>query len=153
MKKRFLTIFILLLTTATFAQQSNKAALSREEQLNQKYTTGLFSTPDGTYFDLVDDNTPDFNGYLNVLDWLQGRVAGLQVYTYRTIRIPFLRNQPAAIFVDEMPVDAGFLNLLPVNDIAMIKVIKTPFLGGWGGAGGAIAIYTRDGDEGEEIAG
>jgi hypothetical protein len=40
--------------------------------------------------------------------------------------------------------------MLPVHDIAMIKVMKAPVFGGWGGAGGAIAIYTKDGDEGEE---
>jgi hypothetical protein len=150
MKKCILTILISILAIATFAQQGNKAPLSREEQLDKKYTSGVFSSVDGTYFDLENDaDAIGVNSYLNVLDWLHGRVAGLKVYTYRHIRIPFLRNQPAAIFIDEIRVDAGFLNMLPVNDIAMIKVIKTPFLGGWGAAGGAIAIYTKDGDEGE----
>ncbi|MCU7547966.1 hypothetical protein OCK74_02520 [Chitinophagaceae bacterium LB-8] len=152
MKKCILTILISLLTIATFAQRGRHVPLGREEQLDQKYTSGLFSTVDGTYFDLVNDNNAiGANSYFNVLDWLQGRVAGLQVYTNRNIRIPYLRNQPAAIFVDEIRVDAGFLNMLPVHDIAMIKVIKSPFLGGWGAPGGAIAIYTKDGDEGEEV--
>ena len=151
MKKYILILLVSMLATAAFAQKGGKAPLSREEQLDQKYTSGLFSSTHGTYFDLEGDpNAIGVNGYFNILDWLQGRVAGLQVYTYRSIRIPFLRNQPAAIFVDEIRVDASFLNMLPVNDIAMIKVIKGPFLGGWGGAGGAIAVYTREGDE-EEI--
>jgi len=151
MKKFILTILISILSIAGFAQQGRKSPLTWEERLNEKYTSGIFSTVDGTYFDLVNDpGAIGINGYLNVLDWLQGRVAGLRVYTYRNIRIPLLRNQPAAIFVDEMRVDAGFLNMLPVHDIAMIKVMKAPVFGGWGGAGGAIAIYTKDGDEGEE---
>jgi len=39
--------------------------------------------------------------------------------------------------------------MFPVSDIAMIKIIKGPFLGGWGAGGGAIAIYTIRGDEDE----
>ena len=31
-----------------------------------------------------------------------------------------------------------------------IKIIKTPFLANWGNAGGAIAIYTKDGEDTEE---
>jgi hypothetical protein len=50
-----------------------------------------------------------------------------------------------------MRVDAGFLNMLPVQDIAMIKVIKTPFLGGLASGDGAIVIYTKEGEEEEEI--
>jgi len=44
------------------------------------------------------------------------------------------------------------LNFLSVNDIAMIKVIKGPFVGAIGnGGGGTIAIYTiKAGDEEEE---
>ncbi len=150
MKKYILTILIFILTIAAFAQRDNNVPLTWEERLDKKYTSGLFSSAEGTYFDLVNDpNAISANSYFNVLDWLQGRVAGLRVYTYRNLRLPFLRNQPAAIFVDEIRVDAGYLNMLPVNDIAMIKVIKTPFLGGWGAPGGAIAIYTKDGDEEE----
>lgn len=149
MKKHVFTILILLTGFAAMAQR-NAPILSREQQLNEKYCTGLFATPDGTYFDLENDASAiGANSYINILDWLQGRVAGLQVYNYRGIKYPFLRNQLAAIYVDEMRMDANFLNLLPVNDIAMIKVIRTPFVGLWGASGGAIAIYTKDG-EGEE---
>jgi outer membrane receptor for ferrienterochelin and colicin len=48
-------------------------------------------------------------------------------------------------------VDAGYLGDLPVADIAMIKVIKEPFVGAVGnGAGGVIAIYTMKGDDEED---
>lgn len=147
MKKYIIILLVSMFTTASFAQRVGKAPMSREEQLDKKYTSGLFSNVDGTYFDLEnDDMAIGAISYLNILDWLQGRVAGLQVYTYRNTRIPFLRNQPAAIFVDEIRVDAGFLSMLPVNDIGMIKIIKSPYFGGWGAAGGAIAIYTKEGD-------
>jgi hypothetical protein len=50
-------------------------------------------------------------------------------------------------------VDYDYLSMLPVTDIAMIKIIKGPFVGGWSGAGGAIAIYTiRGEDEHKESA-
>jgi hypothetical protein len=150
MKKSIVTLSFLILSVVCFAQ-GRKAPLTREEQLNAEYCSGLFSTIDGTYFDLAnDDNALSVSGYFNVLNWLQGRVAGLQVYNYRGTPIPFIRNSPAAIYVDEMRVDATFLDVLPVSDIAMIKVIKTPFLGLWGASGGAIAIYTKDGEEVEE---
>lgn len=147
MKKSILTIFILAITVGAFAQ-SYPASSTRAQQLNEAYCTGLFNTPDGTYFDLENDaEAIGVNSYLNVLDWLQGRVAGLQVYQYRGIRVPIIRNQLAAVYLDEMRVDYNTLNMIPVSDIAMIKVIKTPFAGLWGAAGGAIAIYTKGGEE------
>ena len=150
MKKSILSIVTVLFATAVFAQ-TNRVPLSREDQLNKEYCTGLFSTPDGTYFDLEnDDNALSAVSYVNILDWLKGRVAGLQVYNYYNTRIPVIRNSPAAVYVDEMRVDAGFLNMLPVTDIAMIKVIKTPFAGIWGAPGGAIAVYTKDGESEDE---
>lgn len=149
MRKIIITIFILVFTTGAFAQ-AHLPTSDRAQQLNKEYCTGLFSTPDGTYFDLENDaEAIGANSYLNVLDWLQGRVAGLQIYHTRNLRIPIIRNQLAAVYLDEMRVDYGTLNMIPVNDIAMIKVIKTPFAGLWGAPGGAIAIYTKGGEEEE----
>jgi hypothetical protein len=88
--------------------------------------------------------------FTNVLDWLQGRVAGLQIYRDNDSRIPFIRNMPAAVFVNEIRVDAGFLNLLPVTDIGMIKIMRTPYAMFWNAPGGAIAIYTKRGGEDED---
>jgi outer membrane receptor protein involved in Fe transport len=150
MKKSIFTILVLLLTTAVFAQAYLPSS-ARAEQLNKQYCSGLFSTPEAVYFDLESDAAVyGANSYFNVLDWMQGRVAGLQVYNYRGLKIPVIRNQMAAVYLDEMRVDYGMLNALPVNDIAMIKVIKTPFAGLWGAPGGAIAIYTKDGESEEE---
>ena len=90
--------------------------------------------------------------YFNILDWLEGRVAGLQVFVSRSgIRVPVIRGSIATIFVDEMRIDPSFLNSLSTNDIAMIKVIKGPFAGAVGnGGGGTIAIYTLKGEEEED---
>ncbi len=86
-------------------------------------------------------------GHLNILDWLHGRVAGLQVYTTRTGRIPFMRNQLATVYLDEMRVDPSILNAIPVMDIGAIKIIRQPYV--LGGPGGVIAVYTKRGEEEE----
>jgi hypothetical protein len=62
-----------------------------------------------------------------------------------------IRGSVATIFVDEIRMDASFLNSLAVNDIGMIKVIKGPFAGAIGnGGGGTIAIYTIRGEDDDE---
>jgi len=139
---------VLISFTLTAQSYKNQLPLSHTEELNEQYCTGLFKTTDGTILDIM--NEPSVNGYLNILSWLQGRVAGLQVYITRSGElIPYIRASRARIFIDEMPIDAGFLNTIPVSDIAMIKVIKTPFVGSFG-AGSAIAIYTIRAEEEEE---
>jgi hypothetical protein len=151
MKKLMLISFILISSAAVFSQQRIAQYKPPGKRLNEEYCTGMFKTIDGTYFDMLNDNTAlSARGYLNILDWLQGRVAGLQIYTTRNnTLIPFIRNSRAGIFVDEMYRDADFLDVLPVTDIAMIKIIKGPFAGGFNSPGGVIAIYTIRGDEEE----
>ncbi|HMG67586.1 MAG TPA: hypothetical protein VK588_07865 [Chitinophagaceae bacterium] len=149
MKKITLTFFSLIFGLLVFAQQySGKAALSPNEKLNDKYCSGLFKSCDGTIIDLSQDNR-SASGYLNILNYLNGHVAGLQIYYARDkTPVPFIRNQKASIFVDETPVDAGYLKDLQVDDIAMVKIIKGPFAGAVGnGGGGVIAIYTIKGDD------
>jgi hypothetical protein len=100
---------------------------------------------------LNDRSTTSATSYQNILDWLEGRVAGLQVYKTRSnVSIPFIRNSVAGIYVDEMYVDPSFLVSFPVTDIAMIKIIKGPFVGGYNSPGGVIAIYTVRGEDDEE---
>ena len=152
MKKVFLFTIISALGITAFGQTRIAPQKTRDEILNETYCTGLFSTLDATYFDLLDNKiSGTLVAYQNVLDWLQGRVAGLNVYYSKyNRRIPIIRNQRAGVFVDEIPVDYDYLNLLPVTDIAMIKVIKGPFANPLGGPGGTIAIYTIRGGEDEE---
>ena len=149
MKKILLLIFVLLACFSVIAQSYTiNSQREKEQKLNDLYCSGLFKTAYGTIIDLTDNTSAQ--GYFNILDWLQGRVAGLQIYINRYgNRIPFIRGSRAAIFVDEMQVDAGYLNALTVNDIAMIKVIKEPFVGSFG-ANSAVAVYTIKSEEGED---
>ena len=151
MKRIVLFVFTSLFSLILFSQRYvGKKPLSAEEKLNNEYCTGLFKSSDGTIIDLVNNNE-SADSYLNILEWLQGRVAGLQLYYTRYgTPVPFMRNSRATIFVDEVQVDASFVKMLPVTDIAMIKVIKQPFAGAVGnGRGGTIAIYTIRGDDEE----
>jgi hypothetical protein len=155
MKKITLFALAFIGSLTIFAQRyTGKNYISPQEKLNNEYCNGLFKTQDGTIFDLLNENE-SAKSYLNILDWLQGRVAGLQIYHTRYgTAVPFIRNSRASLFVNEIAVDAGFLNSLPVSDIAMIKVIKGPFAGAVGnGGGGTIAIYTIKGDDEEEDEG
>jgi len=150
MKKTVLLTFASVLCFTLFSQRyPGNTSASPEEKLNNEYCTGLFKTHDGTIIDLVNKNE-SAKSYTNILEWLQGRVAGLQIYYTRYgTPVPFVRNTKASVFIDEIPVDAGYLNDLAVADIAMIKIIKQPFVGAAGnGGGGVVAIYTLKGDDG-----
>lgn len=149
MKKIALLVCASALSFTVFAQRyPGNTGISAEEKLNNEYCSGPFKTHEGTIIDLANENETA-KSYLNVLEWLQGRVAGLQIhYTRAGTPVPFIRNTRASIFVDEIPVDAGYINNLPVADIAMIKIIKQPFIGTVSnGGGGVVAIYTLKGDD------
>jgi len=148
MKKILLIAALFTTTLAVMAQTRVSNPKSPKELLNDRYASSLFKNAEGTIFDIENENV---QSYFNILDWLQGRVAGLQIYVSRSgIRVPVIRGSIATIFVDEMRMDASFLNSLSVNDIGMIKVIKGPFVGAIGnGGGGTIAIYTIRADEEE----
>lgn len=140
MKKIFLSCFAILCFIIAFGQTQINYK-THEQKLNEQYCTGLFKSAEGIIFDL--EENPSALAYLNILGWLDSRVAGLRVYQSRNrVLYPIIRNQLAGVFVDEIQVNASYLNALPTSEIAMIKVIKSPFFGGFNSSGGAIAIYT-----------
>jgi len=150
MKKIFLLAALFTIGFSALAQVNlSRKSKSAEEILNDQYASGMFKTAEGTIIDVENENV---QAYLNILDWLDGRVAGVKIYVTRSgVRVPVIRGSVASIYVDEMRMDPSFLNSLSVNDIAMIKVIKGPFAGAVGnGGGGVIAIYTIKADDEEE---
>src|SRR6185503_915651 len=112
--------------------------------LDEKYTSALF-TGDGYQFDLVND--PFAASSMNIFSYLQGKVAGLQVNP--TSNPPALQWRGGApqLYLDETPADPEFISSVSVNDVAYIKVFRPPFMGGFNGGNGAIAIYTRKGND------
>lgn len=108
------------------------------KKLNDELTSGMFSTMNATIFDFVNDNQDAFAS-LSILEWLQGRVAGLSIMMAGPGRyMPVIRGVEAGIFVDEMNVGLDAIQTLNINSIAMIKVVKGSRL-----IGNSILIYTR----------
>lgn len=114
--------------------------------IDEKYATGLFSSDNATSFDFI--NEPPM-GMMDIFQFLQGRVAGLQVSGMGANVALSYRGGAPSLFLDQMPVDAQMLSGIPVTDIALVKVFRPPFFGGsGGGANGAIAIFTKRGGDG-----
>ncbi|MEO8172252.1 MAG: hypothetical protein ABI581_04180, partial [Sediminibacterium sp.] len=117
---------------------------SKEQILDEKYSSGLFSGGDASTFDLTDGAV----GAIDILSYLQGRVAGLTISGSGSNMTLSWRGSTPDIFVNEMHSDIDQVQTLPVSDIAMVKVFRPPFFGAiGGGAGGAIAIYTKKGSD------
>jgi hypothetical protein len=116
------------------------------EEMDERYTSGLFSGGDGYQFDLIND--PLAQSQLNIFTYLQGKVAGLQV-TGATTSNPSLqwRGGSPQLYLNEIPTDPEMISSVAVTDVAYIKVFRPPFMGGFNGGNGAIAIYTRRGGD------
>lgn len=121
---------------------------TRFEEMDETYTNGLFRGSDAVSFDIIND--PRGISSVSVFDYLQSRVAGLQINGALTPTPSAVwRGAPVGLFLNEMNIDAQFLSSIPMSDVAYIKVFRPPFIGGvGGGAGGAIVVYTRKGNEG-----
>ncbi len=120
---------------------------SAKDILDEKYTSGLFAGGDATQFDVMND--PFAQGALDVFSYLQGRVAGLQINNGGGETTFSWRGGTPSLFLDEVQQqDPDQLRTISMNDVAYIKVFRPPFFGAsGGGAGGAIAVYTRKGGD------
>lgn len=116
-----------------------------QQLMDEKYASGLFSGGDSYQFDLVND--PMAIGAMNIFNYLQGKVAGLMITTTGSTPTMQWRGGTPQLYLNETPVDASFVSSLSINDVAYIKVFRPPFMGGFNGSNGAIAIYTRRGDD------
>lgn len=118
---------------------------SPAQQFNEKYARGLFQSADERVISIMDD--PSAFAVPNILSYLQGRVAGLQIFTNGfnggSAR---WRGGPVTFFIDEIRTSAQQVANIPMTDIAIVKAYPPPFMGAPGGGGG-IAIYTRRGGE------
>jgi hypothetical protein len=115
-----------------------------EETIDKRYTSGMFSSGDGYTFDLTKENPTQFN----VFQYLQSKVAGLQIAGDMNNPSLSWRGGRPSLYLNEMPVDVSMLTTVNINDIALVKVFRPPFMGGFGGgSGGAIAVYTKKGGD------
>jgi TonB-dependent SusC/RagA subfamily outer membrane receptor len=113
----------------------------------------LYSTSDATIQVAGNSN---FNGYINVIDLLRGRVAGVQVFG--GMMDPTVVIRGAANFsgfveplflLDGMPVDKSTILSISVMDVDRIDVLKGPSAAIYGsrGGGGVISVLTKQGNE------
>jgi hypothetical protein len=117
---------------------------SKQEKMEEEYTSGLFRGQNDYTFIVEDD--PAGRGAMTVLQYLQGRVAGLQISGMGTNMSMSWRGGVPSLFLNEMISDLSMVQNIPMTDIAMVKVFRPPFLGApGGGSGGAIAVYTKKG--------
>ena len=119
----------------------------RREELNDMYTGGLFREGQSRDFNIVDDKQA--GNYQSVFAFLQAKVAGLQINNaYSPNPSATWRRATVSFFLDEFPVDAATIASIPMTSIAYIKAFDPPFFGATGGgAGGAVAVYTKKGED------
>ena len=116
---------------------------SLKEKMEDEYTSGFFKGGDGYTFTTEDD--PFAKSAISVLAYLQGKVAGLQISTTGEGSASW-RGSATSFFLDEVNANLSSLQSISMNDVALIKVFRPPFFGATGGgAGGAIAVYTKKG--------
>lgn len=116
------------------------------QKLDERYASGLFKG-DAYQFDLIND--PFAASSMNIFQYLQSRVPGLQISNAQSTQPSLVwRGSAPSLFLDEMPTQPEFLSSVSVSDIAYIKVFRPPFFGAMGGgAGGGIAVYTKRGGD------
>jgi|688.fasta_scaffold00212_70 hypothetical protein len=134
------------MASATLAEVTVKSKVKNPMQvIDERYASGLFSGGDGYSFDLTDDK---MIGALDIFTYLQGRVPGLQISTAGGQPTLSWRGANPDLFLNEIRSDVSMIQSMSVFDIAYIKVFRPPFFGAaGGGAGGAIAIYTKKGND------
>lgn len=118
---------------------------SQAEILDEKYTSGLFNGGDAYRFNISNEASAKF--LPSIFIYLQGRVAGLQVkpgFDSTSLR---WRGGTPLLFLNELQVDSKTLSHIVMGDVAYVKVFMPPFMGAFGGGSGAIAVYTKKGDE------
>lgn len=119
---------------------------SNAQALDERYASGLFSGGDAQVFDFLND--PAALGGIDIISYLQGRVAGLMINRSGASTTMSWRGATPDLYLDQMQVGADFIQSINVQDIAMVKVFRPPFFGSMGGgSGGAIAIYTKKGGD------
>lgn len=122
-----------------------RTATTRAQQFNEEYVSGLFRSGNERLISIMDD--PSAIGFFNLFNYLQGRVAGLQITPTGAAT---WRGGGVTFFLDEVRVPAQQIANIPMTDIAIVKAYPPPFIGATGG-GAAVAVYTRRGGEADYL--
>ena len=109
---------------------------------DKHYSSAMFKSMNERIISLLDE--PTLNSGISALQVVSMRTPGIMVTGGFYPRVTW-RGELVSFFIDEMRVSAVDVNMIPMTDVAIIKVFPPPFFGNIGGAGGAIAVYTRRG--------
>lgn len=121
-------------------------AKTTQEKMESTYVSGMFAGDSRGKFDLVND--PMANSYTSIFQYLQGKVAGLQINMNGGTPTLTWRGGSPSLYLNEMKTDADMLSSTPVSDIAYVKVFSPGDGGGFLlGGSGSIAVYTRKGGD------
>ena len=138
------------------------------QRLNERYAQGFFADGEERLLDLTDPAEQPFQQ--NIFEYLKFRVAGIQVVdpNYEVASMPslsddpfndpqgyrvFYRQQPTvsslgnipmAVYLNEVQTSTSVVATIPANQFAMVKVFSRFAPAPGGGAGGALALYTKD---------
>lgn len=126
------------------------------QALDEKYAKGAFSGNANKSIDLVNSN--DAHTYMTIFDYLQTVVPSLQVgisddgattlyYRQGLASVSSMGLIPMVVYLDEVETDASVVAVIPPAQIAMVKVFSSLASAPGNGAGGVLAIYTKDGED------
>jgi hypothetical protein len=126
------------------------------QEVEEKYTTGLFTGISDRTIDLVNSDEP--MPQRNIFEYLQSRVPGITITPgqtgfsddyilyYRGGQTMSLRSPvPMLLYLNEMKVEAASIAAIRASDISLVKVYSS-FVGAeHNGAGGVLSVYTKKG--------
>lgn len=119
---------------------------SNVQKLDEKYASGLFGGGDAIQFDVMSD--PFAASSYSVFQYLQGKVAGLQINTAGGSPSLSWRGGSPGLYLNEMQADAQMLGSTPMTDVAYIKVLRPGAAGAISNSGGGvISVYTKKGGD------
>lgn len=118
---------------------------TRVEEFEDAFISGMFRSPDAYTLSNLDNQ---IGAYFSIIDYMVGRIPG-----FRANRRPpgleyeiSIRGETPSFFLDEIPVFQETISIVPVNDIALVKVFRTPLVRSYvGGSGAVISVYTKRG--------
>jgi hypothetical protein len=120
---------------------------SPSEKLDENYTSGIFAGGEANIFNVSDD--VGSAGFPDIFTYLLGKVAGLVISPNPNGANLSWRGGTPSLYLNELKVDASQLQNTPVSDIAMVKVFHPGGSNALLGGSGAIAVYTKKGNEGK----
>jgi hypothetical protein len=119
-------------------------AKTNVEKMDERYASGLFSGGNATQFDVAND--PTAASSISLFQYLQGRVAGLQISGVGPSATLNWRGGTPGIYMDEMQSDVSMAGSINMADVAYVKVYNPGSSFGFrNGANGVIAVYTKRG--------